>query len=156
MVQIHRIDSAFATVDNLFDNQTKLTPHWFNSIQEEIAYTIEQSGITLDVRGTDTRTQLYEALCAMGAAAPLTTSYTLTQNLTLTQGYGHEHTYFIDGGSASRNIVMSGTWSDGFRLFIFNKGNSYPLVFDSAGIASSIAPQTLGLFLYDSTEGTWR
>jgi len=55
-------------VNNLFSNGppgTSLEENWLNSVQEEICYVIEQAGLTVQTRGTDTRQQLYNAINAI-------------------------------------------------------------------------------------------
>lgn len=69
-----RIDSPGATVDNKFTDgnpalgipATDVSDEWLNSIQEEIAYTIEQSGIALNKAST---TQLNAAINSRIVAA---------------------------------------------------------------------------------------
>lgn len=56
---------------NLFTNgppATTIEDNWLNSIQEEIAYVIEQAGLTLDTASTNTRTQLKAGLDVLYAA----------------------------------------------------------------------------------------
>ncbi len=55
-------------VSNMFENGppgTYLEENWHNSVQEELAYVIEQGGITLKTAATDTRDQLKAALDAL-------------------------------------------------------------------------------------------
>lgn len=69
-----RIDSPGATVDNKFTDgnpalgipATDVSDEWLNSIQEELAYTIEQSGIALNKAST---TQLNAAINSRIVAA---------------------------------------------------------------------------------------
>ena len=55
---------------------TVIDDDWLNSIQEEIAYVIEEAGLTLLTALTETNTQLKAALdilyCARATAAPAT------------------------------------------------------------------------------------
>lgn len=48
---------------------TRLGAAWFNSVQEEICYAIEQAGITVQTAATDTKQQLKSAIETLGAAA---------------------------------------------------------------------------------------
>lgn len=67
---MHRIEST--NVDditdvgkNLFKNgppATTLNAEWCNSVQEELAYIVEQSGLQLETKAGDSRTQLWQAL----------------------------------------------------------------------------------------------
>lgn len=57
--------------DNQFTDgppATAVGDNWLNAVQEEIAYVIEQAGLTLDTASTDTRTQLKEGLDILYAA----------------------------------------------------------------------------------------
>ncbi len=71
---MHRIDGPGATVDNLWTAgnpttgtpRTTFTAEWFNAVQEEIAKTIEVSGIELD---KEDNTQLHAAIAAMISSA---------------------------------------------------------------------------------------
>lgn len=43
---------------------TCITDDWLNAVQEELAYVIEQAGLTMDTAGTETAQQLLEAFQA--------------------------------------------------------------------------------------------
>ena len=61
---MHRVEAA-NNVSNLFTDGppgTALAAAWHNAVQEELAYLIEQAGITLKTAITDTHTQLHEAI----------------------------------------------------------------------------------------------
>jgi microcystin-dependent protein len=67
---MHRIDGVGATLDNRFTQgnpatgvpATQVTPEWANAVQEEIAYVIEQAGISLN---KPSNTQLRAAINSM-------------------------------------------------------------------------------------------
>lgn len=64
---MQRIEGVNATSVGLFTEgppATTVTADWLNSIQEEIAHVIEQSGFSLLNAVNDTRTQLWESIAA--------------------------------------------------------------------------------------------
>lgn len=69
---MHRIESNDVLVvdgKNRFKNGppgTKLNAEWCDAIQEEVCYVIEQMGITILTKTTDTKHQLWEALQKLG------------------------------------------------------------------------------------------
>jgi len=106
-----RIDSPGATVDNKFTNgnpalgipATDVSDEWLNSIQEELAYTIEQSGITLNKAST---TQLNAALNSRIVAAQSIARYIYKFNGTGSQ------TAFTLGVSAPSTLAVA-VWVGG-------------------------------------------
>lgn len=130
---------------------TRITAAWLNSIQEELCYAIEQSGITLDTQNSDTRTQLYEALTALGVTSPNTTTSTLTDNGTFTQDYGVKYIYFLDGGTSNRNFNPSGTFTAGYEVIIINQGSTNSITFDSTGIARTLEAGASAIFIYNGS-----
>ena len=71
---MHRIEKT-PNVGGLFGetppNRTPIGADWLNAIQEEIAYVIEQAGLTLNLAEGDTRIQLLAALNALYLAGGL-------------------------------------------------------------------------------------
>lgn len=73
---MHRIEGLYNDSNLFVDGPpgTVLTDNWLNTVQEEIAYMIEQAGLTLKTAGTETSDQFYTAIDtiidAAVAAAP--------------------------------------------------------------------------------------
>ena len=71
-------------LNNYFTNGppgTRVEQNWLNAIQEEIAYVIEQAGITMLTASTDTRRQLKAALDNFYTQLPSGTVMLFGQNL---------------------------------------------------------------------------
>lgn len=69
---MHRVDSENATAANLFSDGppgTRLGALWHNAVQEEIAYCVEQAGLTLSTSSADDYQQLKEAIEILAQAA---------------------------------------------------------------------------------------
>lgn len=62
-----------------------------------------------------------------------------------------ERKYFLAPNGANRNFNPSGSFTAGFQATVINKGGSYNIVFDSGGLAQSITPGSMGMFIYDGT-----
>ena len=80
---MHRTEGLYNN-GGLFDDGppgTRVEERWLNSIQEEIAYVIEQNGLALLSAAADTRTQLYQAI---GLMIPNNNSSSVTSNYTIT------------------------------------------------------------------------
>jgi len=68
---MHRTEGLYND-DGLFTDGppgTNIEQNWCNAVQEELCYVIEQAGITLDTAGTETRTQLKDAINVMISGA---------------------------------------------------------------------------------------
>lgn len=78
---MHRTEGSY-NVGNLFTDGppgTTIEAAFLNALQEELAYVIEQCGITLKTEDTDTRTQLKEAIDSLVSAAGISdTAYNAT------------------------------------------------------------------------------
>ncbi|RJX18974.1 MAG: hypothetical protein C4575_09360 [Desulforudis sp.] len=65
---MHRTEGANFAAGNLFSDGppgTTVEEDWLNAVQEELAYVIEQAGLTLKTAATESRTQLNSALRAL-------------------------------------------------------------------------------------------
>jgi hypothetical protein len=70
---MHRTEGLYND-SNLFKDGppgTRVEANFLNAVQEEIAYLIEQAGLTLKTASTETRTQLKEATDNLYVAAPM-------------------------------------------------------------------------------------
>ena len=75
---MHRTEGENATSGNLFTNGppgTTVEEDWTNAVQEELAYVIEQAGLTLKTASTETRKQLKAAIDLIIAGAAQATDF---------------------------------------------------------------------------------
>ena len=80
---MHRTEGTY-NLSNLFTNGppgTRVEQNWLNAVQEEIAYIIEQAGISLLTADTETRQQLKQALDYFYTQLPAGTTMIFGQNL---------------------------------------------------------------------------
>ena len=131
---------------------TRVTANALNSIQEEIAYVIEQAGITLETANTDSWHQLYQALSYYFEAAAY--SSTMTASTTFGAGTWRRRKYLLDPNGADRNFDPSGVFPVGYEAIVLNIGIAFNIIFDSTASAQVITPGTMGTFIYDGT--IWR
>uniref|UniRef100_A0A6M3ITR0 Uncharacterized protein n=1 Tax=viral metagenome TaxID=1070528 RepID=A0A6M3ITR0_9ZZZZ len=131
---------------------TRVTANALNSIQEEIAYVITQSGQTLETAATDTWHQLYNALSHYFEAAAYESI--MTADETFGAGIARRRKYLLDPNGADRNFDPSGTFATGYEVIILNVGVAFNIVFDSAASAQVVTPGTMATFIYDGT--IWR
>ncbi|MFV1975491.1 MAG: hypothetical protein ACC651_07055, partial [Candidatus Scalindua sp.] len=74
MIVIHRTEAANNN-NNLFKDgppATAVEENWLNAVQEEIAYTIEQAGLSVLTASNDTRRQLKTAIELLSSISSLT------------------------------------------------------------------------------------
>ena len=120
-----------------------------NALQEEICYVITQAGLTLLTESTETRTQLWLALVALGAGLPKYSTQSISATTTFSSDVGAEKTYFITPTGADRNFNPTGDFNTGYRVWVINSSGSYNIVFDAAVSAQTVSPGTYGMFIYN-------
>jgi len=84
-----------------------------------------------------------------GSALLNSYSSTMTGNETFTAPDTAERKYFLDPNGASRNFNPTGLFTAGFQATVINVGGSFNIVFDSSGIAQTLTPGSIGMFIYD-------
>ncbi len=97
---MHRTEGA-NNISNLFTDgppATTVNDDWLNAIQEEIAYVIEQAGLTLKTKDTETLHQLKEALDAIIALL-------VDQDVSSNASPTHESVIFTPMTTVERNAL---------------------------------------------------
>lgn len=162
---MHRIEGAYYDASggtNLFQDSssigTRLTAAWFNAVQEELCNLLIGLGGTPTTAGADTaRNQLYSIMETAGIAKPAVTRYdAMTSDVTFTCPYGANKIIIAEPTGATRYIVPSGTFTDGFLLTIMNISTTQIIVFGSGANIFNLIALDSYRYVYDSVNYSWR
>lgn len=101
---MHRTEGADHSNNQFTDGPpgTKLEQNWCNAVQEELAYVIEQAGISLKTASNDTRQQLKAALDALITLVNLGIDASASQINTVAHGSTakNSHTHVLGDGAS--------------------------------------------------------